>query len=95
MNERTVAALIDEVVADHRRSTARLRERLRRDAQRNADRRDRVHGPRGDDISTSRPGIDPILRPVREKGPTEHGATENGTPESDPRPAQRPARWLS
>ncbi len=91
MNDRTVAALIDEVVADHRRSTARLRERLRRDAARHATAREvdaRAEDPRT--AGGHRAAIEPIMRSVRERtAPVEDGArTEVPTP-------QRPARWLS
>lgn len=87
MNDRTVAALIDEVVAEHRRSTARLRERLRRDAARDAD-------ARSDDPGAAdghRAAIDPILRSVHDRATPVAG---DDARREVPAP-QRPARWLS
>ena len=95
MNDRTVAALIDEVVAEHRRSTARLRERLRRDAARDATAREadaRSENLRAaKDAGGHRAGIEPIMRSVRDRA-TPVEADGAGQQESVP---QRPARWLS
>lgn len=87
MNDRTVAALIDEVVAEHRRSTARLRERLRRDAARDA--HARSDDPRASD--GHRAAIDPIMRSVHDRAtPVARDAARQEVPTP-----QRPARWLS